>query len=152
MGGLAFRIEAQICVPHLAWEPGAVALAADEVLGSIEVHDQKDRREAKAWLKELLADGPVAVKKIQQEAKAAGLSWITVRRAKDTLRVVANKSAYRGGWEWQLEDAHPTELHLNIFEQSTENTKLNSNGTAEDAHPGDVSTFPAFEDDGEVRL
>ena len=28
-------------------------------------------------------DGPVAAKKIQQETKAAGLSWATVRRAKD---------------------------------------------------------------------
>jgi hypothetical protein len=61
------------------------------------------------------------VKKIQGEAKAAGLSWITVRRAKE---VIPSRSAFAGGWQWRLEDAHRSE----------------------------VSTFDAFEDDGEVRL
>jgi hypothetical protein len=157
VGGLAFRIESLISAPLLAWEPGAVAMAANEVLGSVEVQNQNERREAKAWLEDLLADGPVAVKKIQQEAKAAGLSWMTVRRAKDTLPVVASKSGYKGPWEWQLEDAHSEDAHtidthMSFFEQPAENTKLNGNGTAEDAHRSNVSAFDAFEDDGEVRL
>lgn len=145
MGGLAFRIETQSSVPRLTWEPGAVALAVNEVLGSVEVQDQNERREAKAWLKDLLADGPVAVKKIQQEAKAAGLSWITVRRAKDTLRVVASKSAYKGGWEWQLEDAHLIDTHMSTFEQHTENAGVSCNRPIEDAHPANVSTFEPLE-------
>jgi len=97
-GGLAFRFETQNNVPHLVWEPGAVALAANEVLGNVDMQqDQSERREAKAWLKDFLADGPVAVKKIQGDAKAAGLSWITVRQAKEALPVVASKSGYQGG-------------------------------------------------------
>jgi hypothetical protein len=126
-GGLAFRIEAQSNVPRLAWEPGAVALAANDVLCNVDMQqDQSERREAKVWLKDFLGDGPVAVKKIQGEAKAAGWSWMTVRRAKEELLVIASKNGYQGRWEWRLEDAHPIDTQM--------------------------STFDAFEDDGEVRL
>ena len=157
-GGLAFRIEAQNNVPRVAWEPGAVALAANEVLGSIdEQQNQSERREAKEWLKVFLADGPVAVKKIQGEAKAAGLSWMTVRRAKEALPVVASKNGYQGKWEWRLEDAHSEDAHpidtqVSTFDQAAENANLNGNRTSKDAQHSEVSTFAAFEDDDEVRL
>jgi putative DNA primase/helicase len=158
IGGLAFRIETQNGVPRLAWEPGAVTLAANDVLGNVDMQqDQNERHQAKEWLKDFLADGPVAVKKIQGEAKAAGFSLMTVRRAKEALSVVASKSGYQGAWEWQLKeahskDAHPIDTQVSTFEQATENTRLNGNGAAKDAHPTEVSTFDAFEDDGEVRL
>ena len=145
-------------MPRLAWEPGAVALAANDVLGNVEMQqDQSERREAKEWLKDFLADGSVAVKKIQGDAKAAGLSWITVRQAKEALPVVASKSGYQGGWEWRLEDAqvkdaHPIDTQVSTFEQAIENTNLNDNRADEDAHRSEVSTFSAFEDDGEVCL
>lgn len=157
IGGLAFRVETQAGVPRLSWEPGAVALAANEVLGNIEAQDQSERREAKDWLRDLLADGPVPAKRIQQEAKAAGLSWMTVRRAKDALSVIAVKGAYKGGWQWQLEgalseDAHPIDTQVSAFEQAAKNTELNGNDTDEDARLSHVSNFEAFDDDGEVRL
>jgi putative DNA primase/helicase len=159
-GGLAFRIEIQNNAPRLAWEAGAVSLAANEVLGNIDMQqDQSEGREAKEWLRDFLADGPVAVKKIQQQAKAAGLTWIAVRRAKEKLPVVAGKVGYQGKWEWRLEDAqlkdahskgaHPIDTLVSTFEQATENTKLNGKGAPKDAHPTDMSTF---EDGGEVRL
>jgi putative DNA primase/helicase len=156
--GLAFRIETEDNVPRLAWEPGAVALAANDVLGNVEVRqDRNERSEAKAWLKDFLADGPVPVKKIQGGAKAAGLSWITVRRAKEALPVIASKSAFAGGWQWRLEDAqhqdaHPIDTQVSAFEQAVENTNLNGNRPDEDAHRSEVSSFGAFEDDSEVRL
>jgi archaellum biogenesis ATPase FlaH len=154
--GLAFRIETEDNVPRLVWEPGAVALAANDVLGNVEVQqDQDERSEAKAWLKDHLADGPVAVKKIQGEAKAAGLSWMTVRRARKALSVVASKSAFAGGWQWRLEDAphedaHPTHAQVSVFDQAIENTNHNGKRPDEDAHRSEVSTFDVFEDDGEV--
>jgi hypothetical protein len=155
MGGLAFRIEAQISVPRLTWEPGAVTLAANDVLGNLELQDQNERREAKVWLEELLADGPVAVKKIKREAHAAGLSWTTVRRAKDGLSVAASKNGYQGAWQWQLKgahlkDAHPIDTQVSAFEQPAENTELNGNQTTKDAHQSEVSTFEALGDDGEA--
>jgi putative DNA primase/helicase len=157
-GGLAFRIEAQNNMPRLAWEPGAVALAANEVLGNVDTQqDQSERREAKEWLKDFLADGPVAVKKIQADAKAAGHSWITVRRAKQGLPVVVSKNGYQGRSEWRLEDGHSKDAHtmdmqVSTFEQAIENSNLSDKHADKDAHPTDMSTFGAFEDDGEVRL
>jgi putative DNA primase/helicase len=157
-GGLAFRIETQNNVPRLAWEPGLVDLAANDVLGNVDMQqDQSERREAREWLKDFLADGPVAVKKIQGEAKAAGWSWMTVRRAKEELLVITSKNGYQGRWEWRLEDAHskgahPVDKQMNTFEQPIENTNLDGNPTVKDAQHSDVSTFDAFEDDGEVRL
>jgi len=155
-GGLAFRIEAQSNVPRLAWEPGVVALAANDVLGNIEMQqDQSERREAKEWLKDFLADGPVAVKRIQAESKGAGLSWATVRRAKDDLRVIASKSNFSGGWEWHLEDAqhedaHPIHSYVSAFEQPTENKDVKRNRQHEDAHHSQVSTFETSHVPGEA--
>jgi putative DNA primase/helicase len=156
--GLAFRIETEDNVPRLAWEPGAIGLAANDVLGNVEMQqDQDERREAKAWLEDLLADGPVPVKKIQGGAKAAGLSWMTVRRAKEGLSVVASKNGYQGAWQWRLEDAHSKDAHpidtqVSTFEQPIENTNVKGNRTAKDAQPSDVSTFEPFGHDDEVRL
>jgi putative DNA primase/helicase len=157
-GGLAFRVETQDNVPRLGWEPGAVALAANDVLGNVDMQqDQSERREAKEWLTDFLEDGPVAVKKIQAEAKAAGHSWITLRRAKQGLPVVVNKSGYQGRSEWRLEHAHSKHAHakgtqVSTFEQPIEKTHLNGKHTSKDAQHSDVSTFAAFEDDAEVRL
>jgi hypothetical protein len=46
-GGLAFRIETKDDVPCLAWEPGAIALAANDVLGNVEMQDRSERREVR---------------------------------------------------------------------------------------------------------
>ena len=162
-GGLAFRIEmAHNNVAHLAWEAGAVALAANDVLSNVDVQqDQNERREAKEWLQDLLADGPVPVKKIQDEAKAAGLSWITVRRAKEALAVAASKSGYQGKWEWRLEDAHskdahPIDTHVSTFEEGVEKPNLSGNSTTKDAQSrqGEHLHAPNANvlDDNEVRL
>lgn len=145
MGGLAFRVRANNGVPRLEWEEGSVGLNADETL-SIGAEDRSERREARAWLQGLLLDGPIAVKKIQAEAEAAGLSWATVRRARQSLPIAADKSGYRGGWEWRLEhaqheDAHPGETDVSAFDQPLGNTKLNGNHTDEGAHASDLSTF-----------
>jgi len=156
--GLAFRIETQNNVPRLVWEQGAVALAANDVLGNVDMQqDQSERREAKEWLRDLLADGPVAVKRIQSEAKGAGHSWITVRRAKQGLEVVVSKNGYQGRSEWRLEDphskhAHPIGMQGSTFEQLIENTNPKGDHTSKDAQHSQVSTFDASEDDGEVRL
>jgi putative DNA primase/helicase len=106
-GGLAFRIVTETGLPHLVWETGAVALTANDVLGSMEGRETQDAlHEAESWLSELLASGPVPVPQIQAEAEAAGLSWATVRRAKSALSIVAKKSTYDGGWEWRFKDVH----------------------------------------------
>jgi hypothetical protein len=137
------------------WETWLVNLTANDVLGNEVQQDQSERHEAKAWLQDLLAAGPVPVKEIQKDAKAAGLAWMTVRRAKEALSVITQKSTYHGGWEWRLEDpqyedAHPVDAQVSTFEQTTKNTIVSRSRGHEDVH--DMSTFDAFQDDGEVRL
>ena len=87
-----------------------------------------------------LADGPVEVTTLQKEAKAAGLSWMTVRRAKESLPIAASKEGYSPGkWQWKLEGAHVEGAHssdrwVSAFEQGTENKAVNTAPVIEDAH------------------
>jgi hypothetical protein len=53
-------------------------------------------------LTNLLSAGPVAVKEIEAEAKAAGHAWATMRRAKDDLRIRAYKETDRWMWSHDL--------------------------------------------------
>jgi predicted SPOUT superfamily RNA methylase MTH1 len=56
--------------------------------------------DAKSFLEEELAKGPVAVDQLQKLAKAAGLSWPSVNRAKKDLPI--NSIKVSNGWEWTL--------------------------------------------------
>ncbi|HAT6936576.1 TPA: AAA family ATPase [Legionella pneumophila] len=62
--------------------------------------------DAKTFLNDLLADGPVLQKTIEKECKMANISWGTVRRARDALGIISKKDGL-GAWYWQLrsEDA-----------------------------------------------
>lgn len=57
---------------------------------------------AKDFLVELLMSGEYAQKNIQEEAKGAGHSWATVRRAKGELNIIASKSMLDKRWYWKL--------------------------------------------------
>ena len=53
----------------------------------------------------LLSEGATAVKSIQEEVKAAGLAWPTIRRAADELKVIKRKVGgpkEKSYWEWSL--------------------------------------------------
>lgn len=60
--------------------------------------------EAKQFLLAMLAAGPVLSKELLREAKSAGMSEMTVRRAKDALRIKARQvpGKQHGGWMWEL--------------------------------------------------
>ncbi len=60
-------------------------MTADEVLSARADDIQAERNEAVEWLREVLADGPKAVKQLEAMARKVDLSWRTVRRAKDCL-------------------------------------------------------------------
>jgi hypothetical protein len=106
--GLAFRIGLietgkGIHAPMVMWD-GSVTITADEVLntGSKRTDASPRRNDAEAFLKTILADGPLPVRRIESEAKEAGLSMATVRRAKEALGVIAAKKALDQGWTWEL--------------------------------------------------
>src|SRR5215217_2724687 len=62
--------------------------------------DRSAMAEAIDFLREILAGGPVATKKVEKEAEDAGHSWATVKRAKDALKVKSEKDGT--AWMWRL--------------------------------------------------
>jgi len=95
------------CVFDLARHlPPLLSCTVDDALAAGRDDDPRDsdRRDAKAWLREVLADGPVGQKELKREAAEAGLAWRTVRRAKDAMKVEAYKEGFGEGarWLWAL--------------------------------------------------
>jgi len=87
---------------------GESEYSASELLQSVRVDRADARREAEAFLETLLADGPVPKATVEEEAKAANISPGTVRRAKTSLGVIAERENQVGGergagrWVWKL--------------------------------------------------
>jgi putative DNA primase/helicase len=136
-GGLAFRVEAPNGVPRILWEKGVVSVDVNDVLGGFEDREKRSaRREAADWLREQLTDGPLPVKKLQVEAKAAGFdSWHTVRDAAQSLGVKKVKGGFKSGWQWSLpndpacEDA-VADTYTNVNFDAVHETRRDS-GTAD---------------------
>ncbi len=113
-GGLAYRIESTGlgADPVVAWEPDAVEVSADDALASDRIGQggRTERDDAAEWLTELLANGSLPATDVQREAKDAGFSIATLRRAKAALGVVSRKGDFGGPWRWSLpaiaQDAH----------------------------------------------
>jgi len=114
-GGLAYRIEAlgvDDC-PVVVWEPDPVNVSADDALAGDreEGGGRSERDDAADWLRDLLAQGPRPARDVERDARDAGYSIATVRRAKAAIGVVSRKPAFGGSWEWTLptpaQGAHP---------------------------------------------
>jgi hypothetical protein len=138
---LSYRvIEARPGVAAIEWcgqsdHTAAALLAA----ASDPAETATERGEAAAWLKAMLADGPVSAKTLRKEAEDAGYSWRTVQRTQDPLGIIATKSGFHGGWEWRLPvKAAPTEeRHVNrvaSFAETVPQTPSKSLKNAEERH------------------
>lgn len=68
-----------------------------------------DRAMAESLLTELLTGGSVPTTEVLKEAKAHGISEMTMRRAKQALGVEAIRIGYGGIWHWRLPSGKPTE-------------------------------------------
>lgn len=114
--GLAYRVAtAANGAPCLEWEPGPVnvdvAWAMTPAMTS--GGDSGERQEAKAWLIECLSNGGLPAKDIEREAKDAGFSLATLRRAKQDAGIKSVKASFGSGWIWTIpEDAHETSKAL----------------------------------------
>jgi hypothetical protein len=107
LDGLAFRLEQrligdkQIVAPAITWESERITRTANEILAASDsaTEHRSACDEASDWLSELVAGGEVDVKAIRSQAQAAGLSWATVRRAKDRLGIRAERRSEGGAGE-----------------------------------------------------
>jgi hypothetical protein len=106
--GLAYRIEqefvtsARIKTSRIVWDEEPVTITAAEAMAASRVRDTAPAlEEAKQFLTNLLGSSGIAVKEIEKQAKDAGLSWATVRRAKDALKIKSEREGYGGPWMWK---------------------------------------------------
>ena len=105
---LAYQLVPYGGVVRIEWL-GPVDTTADQMV-TIQPRENEERATAlsaaKAFLVELLSDGDLWVKDVKDNAKDAGFSWSTVRRAKDDLKVAALKIGKPKdevqGWQWHL--------------------------------------------------
>ena len=120
-GGYEYHIEQSEPLPgihasYIAWGK-AVEGTARELLTDpsedVDAGDKSASASAEDFLRELLIC-PTPTKTVQNEAKEAGHSWATVRRAAQTMNVVRKKAGMDSGWYWSLpsEGAHKTSKPL----------------------------------------
>lgn len=95
-----------LCSSYVAWgqavEGSARELLAEPDNRETGEQDSSALDDAKTFLLELLADGELAQKQIQLDAKGASHSWRTVERAKKELNIVSSKSKLDKCWYWKL--------------------------------------------------
>lgn len=105
---LGFRLEASAPTEpaRIAWS-GPSHHGADSLLQANDSPEERTRvSEAREWLTEELSSGPVAEKKLREEAHALNISRRTLDRAKKDLGIPSLKFGAPGapeqGWEWAL--------------------------------------------------
>ena len=106
--GLAYRIEQDYVTPaliktsHIVWDAESVDITAAQAMAATRTQDVAPAlEEAKQFLAGLVGCDGRSVKEIEKEAKEAGISWATMRRAKDELKLKSERDGYGGPWLWK---------------------------------------------------
>ena len=79
---------------------GEIEIDEDEVAGNGGQEHAGGRDEAVAFLRDLLADGPVPAKQVRDQADEAGIAPRTLDRAKRSLGVASSRDGT--AWSWSL--------------------------------------------------
>jgi putative DNA primase/helicase len=97
-----------ITAPYIVWEGNHVEVTASQAMAAAKSPGAKDQ--AKKFLIDFLADGPMPKTEIEEAADANGISNRTLYRAKDDLKLIVEKERGRpnGKWVWRLPDQPTT--------------------------------------------
>jgi hypothetical protein len=116
-GGVDAETGAPITISRVEWAE-EMALTADQALAAA-VAGGKAPSGVVVFVLDMLANGPVAKKVIEERAAARGFSRDQLKRAKEKANIVAFKQpgAMAGGWFWALAQHRPTD------QQQQENDK-----------------------------
>ena len=101
---LGFRLSAGEAGATVQWA-GPIDLTADELCGGqARQAARRPRERAADFLRDALANGPRPASELEKLAAAAGISWGTVRRAKEVLGVEVQQKREddRPAWYWSL--------------------------------------------------
>jgi putative DNA primase/helicase len=119
-GGFEYHLEQSEPVPgihasYVAWG-NSVAGSARELLSDPNEEDEESsaRDAATDFLMQVLGNDVVPSKSVEAEAKEAGISWATLRRASDALGVKKRRGD-GGKWYWSLPKS-PNLLNLSNVE------------------------------------
>lgn len=91
--------------PHIVWHPQHVDITATEAMEAAatgQTSHTQARDDAKKFLADILATGPVSKHEVEEAAEANCISERTLWRAKTELGVIAKKSGLNAGWTWEL--------------------------------------------------
>ena len=114
---LSYVIENHGGVPKIAWG-GICVHTSDALLAAPQTPEERSAfDEAKDFLIEALAAGAVSANEVLRQAKRAGISEKTLKRAKKAMRVRSEKSQFGGGWLWRLGDEEGQEIYMALFEE-----------------------------------
>jgi hypothetical protein len=89
-----------IFAPHILWEDKHVDVTASEAMAATKSLAARD--EAKKFLTDILANGPVLKTEIEDAAKANGIAERTCSGPKSELSITAEKKGQNGQWQWRL--------------------------------------------------
>ena len=140
---------------RLAWRADPVPDVDVNTLLSGPALDRAERREADAWLRDVLSGGRMQSREIQSAAREAGLAWRTVERAKRRLGIEAELVGYgrTGRWYWRLPEpaAVDTETatyrEMAVSEKDPELPAQSTGPCSETATPITVAASAAETDD-----
>ncbi len=116
---LAYRLgqclvgERQVVASHVLWDSEPVDVTIGDILAAADTNggNRSARDEAVQFLRELLESGPIPADDVKAQSEVAGMSWATVKRAKNKAQVIATRRGepgVRGGgrWYWSLQGDH----------------------------------------------
>jgi hypothetical protein len=108
---LAYRIEDRGEGPTVEWEAEPVRITAEQALAAEtgDDHERTEARECDDWLRETLADGPVAAVDIYKAARDAGFSQDQAKRAKRRIGARSERQGFGpdSKCHWRLPDGDP---------------------------------------------
>lgn len=114
MNGFSYHIE-EFCLPgtdplirtsRVMWDNELVTKDANDVFSTPDKDERNAVAEAADFLQDALSGGWVKTSELQAQAKKAGISWTTIKRAQARLGIKPKKQGFSNGWGWELPDDH----------------------------------------------
>jgi len=155
-GGFAYGLEQVQALPGI-WASKTVwgeALTGSAMsLLAVPESDEKQGAvvDAVQFLRDCLSDGMTPIKTLKAEAIDAGISWSSIRRASDQIRILKRKGGMNDGWYWSLPTAEGAQNSRRCSTKKGEHLRENVSTFEETANPSVTNKKPptsSFDDPG----